>query len=152
MDENMDSPNVENSSNALIGEDKKCKVSYSQLMIIAIVVGAILGIILNLTVDDTHRGEVTKWISFPGALFIRALKCLVIPMVFCNMVVGVAELSGLGQTGAIGGRTFALYMTTTLVAAIEGVVTVSIFSGLFSGEKSDSLCDYLCDLLWLHAL
>lgn len=47
-------------------------------------------------------------------------------------MVGVAELAGLGQTGKLFSRTFGLYMLTTFIASIEGLIFVSMFQGLFT--------------------
>ena len=70
-----------------------------------------------------HIIPLSTWISLPGGLFLRVLKCLVIPMIFCNMVMGVADLSKLGQQGTIGARTFALYMCTTVRGLTEAKIT-----------------------------
>ena len=74
--------------------------SSTSQMFLAVCVGAGLGAIINATVEQ--RTNLAFWIGFPGKLFLRALKCLVIPLVFCSMVCGVVELSTLGQAGAVG--------------------------------------------------
>jgi Na+/H+-dicarboxylate symporter len=39
-------------------------------------------------------------VGFPGAIFLRFLKCLVIPMIFCNMTMGIAEIAQVPCTRA----------------------------------------------------
>eukprot|EP00466_Bigelowiella_natans_P002765 jgi/Bigna1/130418/aug1.11_g5126 len=110
------------------------EVSQTALLISLSVVGIVFGIILN---SAEASESVVDWVSLPGSLFLRMLKCLVIPMIFCNMVMGVADLSELGQQGVIGTRTFALYSVTTVLACVEGLVCILIFRGLFKPIKLD---------------
>ena len=109
---------------------KQCAGGGTCVMLACVFFGAIVGLIVNVSVTD--REVLAFWLGFPGSLFLRALKCLVTPMIFCNMVVGVAELAGLGKTGKLFSRTFGLYMLTTFIASIEGLIFVSIFQGLFT--------------------
>ena len=93
----------------------------------------VIGFILGIVIANTSLSPVAKsWFGFPGELFLRALKCLVIPMIFLNMVCGVADISGLGQVGRVGSVTFKAYMFTTTIAAVEGLAVVLLFRGLFS--------------------
>ena len=154
--------------------------SSTSQMFLAVCVGAGLGAIINATVEQ--RTNLAFWIGFPGRLFLRALKCLVIPLVFCSMVCGVVELSTLGQAGAVGkhqfiissssdsafgacfhsfiiiiiiiivcrllhalifvpltgGTTFGLYMMTTVISVVTGLIYCSIFMGLYSSNSEDS--------------
>jgi len=78
--------------------------SSTSQMFLAVCIGAGLGAMISATVEQ--RTNLAFWIGFPGKLFLRALKCLVIPLVFCSMVCGVVELSTHGQTGAVGKHHF----------------------------------------------
>ena len=78
-------------------------------------------------------GEIKSWVGFPGELYLRALKCLVIPMIFLNMISGVAEISKAGgNVGKVGGITIKMYLITTFIAALEGLCSSGIFSQIFS--------------------
>jgi len=112
----------------------------------------ILGFAVGVGIGQTNwSAENKSWVGFPGELFLRALKCLVIPMIFCNMVVGVAEISGLGAVGKVGSTTFKAYMSTTFFAALEGLVVVLLFRNLFKISDSPPATDntaqfnYFCD-------
>ena len=85
-----------------------------------LVCGAIgVGIGLGLAVAEADQ-EWDIWLGMPGTLYLRALKCLVGPLVFCSVVLGFAAL---GNFGAGGGKimktAFGLYMVTTLCAIGE---------------------------------
>jgi Na+/H+-dicarboxylate symporter len=49
--------------------------------------------------------QVVAWISLPGVLFIRAIKCCVLPLVFATMILAVLEMLDVGKASAIGWKT-----------------------------------------------
>ena len=60
-----------------------------------------------------------------GNLFIKLMKMLVVPLVFCSIVVGVASISDIKTLGSIGGTTILIYLLTTAIA-----VTVALAIGM----------------------
>ena len=104
-------------------------------MMLAVAIGAGLGAIVNATVEK--RTNLAYWLGFPGTLFLRALKCLVIPLVFCSMVCSTVELSTLGLAGTVGISTFGMYMVTTILAVFTGIISCSVFQSLYSNDEAD---------------
>lgn len=104
-----------------------------------VIIGAVLGLGLGvalLRLDLTL--EARSWFSLPGELFIRALKCLVVPMVFVTLVVGMADLIRIGKASKIGWRSGVLFIFTSLVASMEGVFFALLFrSGISKFKKPD---------------
>lgn len=66
-----------------------------------------------------------------GDLFIRALKCVVLPLVFINVVISVMEMMEIGRAGSIGWKTIGLYLLTTIIASVLGIVSILSFKNLF---------------------
>lgn len=64
-----------------------------------------------------------KWV---GDLFIRALKMIVIPIVFTSLVMGITNLGSSKNLGRIAFKTISFYLITTLIAAILGVGLVNL--------------------------
>lgn len=60
-----------------------------------------------------------------GTVFIRLMKMLVVPLVLCSIVVGVASISDIRKIGSIGGRTILIYLLTTAIA-----VTIALWIGM----------------------
>jgi Na+/H+-dicarboxylate symporter len=60
-----------------------------------------------------------------GNLFIKLMKMLVVPLVFCSIIVGAASISDIRKIGTIGGRTIAIYLLTTALA-----VTIALSIGI----------------------
>jgi solute carrier family 1 (neutral amino acid transporter) protein 5 len=95
-------------------------------------VGVALGLGLSYWEDDGDSKEkVIKWIGLVGDLFIRSLKCVVLPLVFVNVVISVADMMAIGRAGSIGWKTIALYIMTTLMASLFGIISILAFKPLF---------------------
>lgn len=99
----------------------------SRLLLSLTIAGALLGIISGYALNgaDISRDALAT-IAFPGDLFLRGLKMLVIPLVVTSIVTGVASLGSLRETGRLGGRTLAYYFVTTLIAAVIGIGVVQM--------------------------
>lgn len=96
---------------------KRIKIALPWQILIALVLGVVFGVFCH---------EYVKYISWAGDMFLRLLKMIVIPIVFSSMVVGVASIGKTGGLGRIAGKTFAYYVTTTVVATLIGLVFVNI--------------------------
>jgi Na+/H+-dicarboxylate symporter len=82
------------------------------------VVGAlILGVVTGFLWGPD--AESIKWI---GDLFIRAIKMLVVPLIFFSLVSGVAAIGDLRKLGAVGGRALLLFIVTGQIAAWLGLL------------------------------
>jgi Na+/H+-dicarboxylate symporter len=85
--------------------------------------------------DDPEDKEKTlKWIGLIGDLFIRSLKCVVLPLVFINVVISVVDMMTVGKAGSVGWKTIGLYLLTTIIAAILGIISSVSFKGLFEED------------------
>jgi Na+/H+-dicarboxylate symporter len=113
---------------------------YPLLSVIAFAaVGVGLGVGLSFWEDDgDSKAKVIKWLGLVGDLFIRALKCVVLPLVFINVVISVADMMAIGRAGSIGWKTIALYTMTTLIASVLGIIAILAFKPLF---RTDSFGD-----------
>ena len=94
--------------------------------------GLFVGIGLSYWRPETPAEQVTKtmaiqWFGLFGVLFLRALKCIILPMVFVNVILAVLDMMRVGAAGGIGGKTVVLYVITTVMAGIIGVVMSLIF-------------------------
>ncbi|KAF0701208.1 Aste57867_8282 [Aphanomyces stellatus] len=98
-----------------------------------VLVGAIVGLGLGaLLAKFEISAEWQKAVALPGDLFVRALQCLIVPMVFCVMTVVVAESSLLGNMSIMRWRTLLPYMLTSLLATAEGVLLAVAFQSHFT--------------------
>lgn len=95
----------------------KIKIALPLQIIIAMVLGVLYGVFCH---------DYIQYVSWAGEIFLRFLKMIVIPIVFSSMVVGVASLGNQGGLGRIAGKTFAFYVSTTVIATFIGLILVNI--------------------------
>jgi len=96
-------------------------------------VGIAVGIGLSFwEPDDMQTKDTTlKWLGLVGDLFIRALKCVVLPLVFVNVIISVMEMMDVGKASSIGWKTIGLYLLTTICACILGILSTLSLKGLY---------------------
>ena len=87
-----------------------------------ILIGMVLGVIAGAILGP--NAEVLKPI---GTLFINAIKMLIVPLIFCSLVVGVTSLEDTRKMGRIGIKAVVLYLGTTAVAITIGLTLAAIF-------------------------
>ena len=105
----------------------KKKMGLTTKIFISLIVGAIFGMILHYFVPS---GQVKDAILVEGILyvvgqgFIRLMKMLVVPLVFCSIVCGSMAIGDTKKLGTVGVRTLAFYLATTALA-----ITVALTMG-----------------------
>lgn len=64
--------------------------------------------------------------DFSGALFLNALKMLIVPLIVSSIIVGMMGIGSGDRLGRLGGKTLAYYAITSLLAILTGLVVVNI--------------------------
>lgn len=78
--------------------------------------------------------------DFIGALFLNALKMLIVPLVVSSIIVGIAGIGSGGAFGRLGLKTLLYYAMTSLLAILIGLAVVNMFApGLVDGEPAKHL-------------
>lgn len=80
---------------------------------------------------SNSKDNAIKWIGLLGDLFIRALTAVVLPMVFATVAISMVDMVNAGKASAIGWKTIAMYLCTTVIASIIGIISIAIFSPFF---------------------
>ncbi len=119
----------------------KAEKNNSTKIFIGLIIGGIIGYIFNIWGAGPLRDGILKYVVSPvGIAFLRALFMVVVPLVFCSLVVGVAQLGNVQNVGRLGGRLISFYLITTLFAVLIGqffISTVRPGDGV-SAETRDS--------------
>jgi Na+/H+-dicarboxylate symporter len=85
-------------------------------------------LILTLGLDPASgRAKLLIPLNFVADVFMLLLKMLIVPLVFTSIIVGVAGLGGGRELGRLGGKAFAYYVSTSLLAILVGQVLISTF-------------------------
>lgn len=127
-------------------------------MFAGIAVGAILSSFLDFQMDENgqrildgsnrpmlEHGFISHFIvdgvlEVIGSIFIRALKMLVVPLVFVSLVCGAAAMDDIRKLGTVGVKTFFLYLGTTCLAisiALAAAYIVKPGQGIELSSASD---------------
>jgi len=92
-----------------------------------IVLGLILGLVFGIVSAMAGWGQFTQdWIAPFGRIFLKSLFLIAVPLVLASIITGVASLSDTKKLSRIGGKTIAIYISTTVAALIIGLVLVNI--------------------------
>ena len=92
-------------------------------ILIGIGLGVVAGILLCKITPYENWSPYIKW---AGDMFLRALRMIVIPLVFTSIAMGVAGMGTTAALGRIAGKMIAYYVVTTLIAATIGLTLVNI--------------------------
>uniref|UniRef100_A0AAQ6A7A3 Amino acid transporter n=1 Tax=Amphiprion ocellaris TaxID=80972 RepID=A0AAQ6A7A3_AMPOC len=91
------------------------------LTVMGVVMGAVFGMLLRyMKVTDSSA---LTMVSFPGDILMRMLKMLILPLIISSLITGLAGLDA-RSSGRMGSRAMVYYMSTTVIAAILGVILV----------------------------
>ena len=98
-------------------------------ILFAFVLGIIFGIGFNFFKDITplfYSFFVNTIFAIGGAIFLKVLKMLVVPIVFCSLICGVCNLNDFSSLGRISIKTISLYILTTSIAISVALSIASI--------------------------
>jgi len=93
------------------------KIKLHWQILIAFVVAVFVGLFLS---------EYVQYIGWLGDLFLRALKMIIVPLIFTSIVSGVANLGTAKDLGRLGLKTIFYYVSTSLLAIVVGLTFVNI--------------------------
>lgn len=112
---------------------KDKKVAFSKRMIVALVIGLIIGIGIdfigsnNSVYTDYAQLEISSWYSLVGTGFLRLVQLLAVPVVFLSIIKVVVDAKG-DRLKALTGKTFATLLGTTAISAMVGILVVKLYN------------------------
>ena len=105
----------------------KKKLSLPQQIIIALILGVVVGLVCYFT----QTQDFTKNFLKPfGDIFVNLLKFIVVPVVLLSMIQGILAMGDLKKVGTVGGKTVGYFMGTTAVACVIGLILANVFLAL----------------------
>ena len=111
-------------------------------ILIAIVLAGIVGSIVKQYTTEAVTPSLmgvgfVSMFQYVGAIFLNALKMIIVPLITSSIIVGVAGIGSGGNIGQLGWRTLLFYATTTLAAILIGLVVINtIGPGYVDGEPA----------------
>ena len=133
-------------------------MNLSVKIIIALVLGAITGILMNIFTPDLFTPFDTYVLTPVGKIFINLITMLVVPIVFISIALGTAGLGDPKKLGRIGLKTIVYFLVTTSFAIVIGLGLAYLFEpgnvgtfeteGLeFSAEEAPPISETLLNII-----
>lgn len=88
-----------------------------------ILIGLALGVLVGLLFKD-----LAPFLTPLGALFLNAIKMLIVPLVFVSLVAGITCMQDTAKLGRISAKTIAIYLVTTAFAVSIGLLFGALFT------------------------
>ncbi|GBD91305.1 proton glutamate symport protein [bacterium BMS3Abin04] len=86
-----------------------------------ILIALVLGVLYGLYLTDY-----VQYVSWMGDLFLRALRMVIVPLIFSSIISGVANIGSAENLGRLGFKTFLYYIVTSTFAILIGLAIVNI--------------------------
>ena len=118
------------------------KLALHWQILLGMAAGVAFGVLAN---SLGWNGFVTDWIKPFGTIFINALKLIAVPLIVASLIKGVSDLKDISKLSKMGGRTIGIYLLTTLVAVVTGLVIVNVIGpgrSIDEGTRDSLLNDF----------
>lgn len=117
------------------------KMSLTVKVLLGLVFGLITGVVINTFLAG--NAFVDTWLTnglfhMVGAMFVNALKMLVVPLVTFSLICGVCGIGDIKALGRIGTKSFGLYVLTTAIA-ISTAILLATLVGPGKGFQMDTV-------------
>jgi len=134
------------------------KLNLTGWILVGLLAGIVVGLLQYLLLPDAvNQATVTYFHDPIGRIFLNGIRLLVVPLVLVSLTLGTAAIGDLGKLGRIGGKTMAIYLTTTAIAISIGFALAFLVqpgTGLeipvdadFAGSASPPVTEILVDIV-----
>ncbi|XP_054272055.1 excitatory amino acid transporter-like [Macrosteles quadrilineatus] len=94
------------------------------ILLVLTIGGVLLGLFFGFVGRLANFSDGTiLLVSFPGEILMRLLKMFILPLIISSLIAGMAQLDA-RSSGRMGMRAMVYYLTTTILAAIVGIIMV----------------------------
>ena len=104
------------------------KISLTGWMMIAMVAGILLGLWAHYNGSPVQVEGFTAVTGVVTDIFLRLIKMIIAPLVFCTLVVGIAKLGDIKAIGRIGGKALLWFMCASFLSLLLGMVVMHALS------------------------
>ncbi len=90
---------------------------------IAVIVAVVAGIAVGILAP-----EVGKSVGVLGTMFVSLIKMMIVPVIFCTIVLGIGKVRAAATVGKVGGLAFVYFLVMSTVALAIGLVVGNLLS------------------------
>ncbi|MEM3849568.1 MAG: cation:dicarboxylase symporter family transporter, partial [Zestosphaera sp.] len=99
-------------------------------LLVAIAIGFILGIsigwLVSVATPSQVQKDVSTWLKAFGDIFVRMIRIVIPPLIFFTIAAATSSIADARRLGRILIYMMALYIVTTIIAAIWGIIGASV--------------------------
>ncbi|XP_075974867.1 excitatory amino acid transporter 2 isoform X2 [Anticarsia gemmatalis] len=133
------------------------KFLVENVMLVVTLVGVLTGIGVGLGLRPYHLGpDALMIISYPGELFMRLLKLMILPLIIASLIAGSASLNA-KMSGKIAVRTLLYFILTSMFNAFLGILLAMLihpgqpemreeYGSTVEGRRDHSILDSILDI------
>ncbi|MDN7241978.1 dicarboxylate/amino acid:cation symporter [Planococcus sp. N028] len=134
------------------------KTNMTKKVITGLILGAIVGLLINLFAPGYFDAFNTYLFVPLGQLFLSLISMLVVPLVLFSIILGTAGLGDPAKLGRIGLKTIVYFLVTTTIAIVIGLGLAAVVqpglagdfdleSASFDSEEAPSVADTLLNII-----
>lgn len=105
-------------------------------LLIAAIVGILVGLLIRYIAPEDQRMSYAQYLKPIGDLFMHLIKMLIVPLIFASIASAIVSMKDVSSMGRMGGKSFAIYLITTVFAGISGIF-FALLTGI--GKNIESL-------------
>jgi aerobic C4-dicarboxylate transport protein len=90
---------------------------------IAVIIAVVGGVIVGLLAPG-----VGKSVGILGTMFVSLIKMMIVPVIFCTIVLGIGKVRAAATVGKVGGLAFVYFLVMSTVALAIGLVVGNLLS------------------------
>jgi aerobic C4-dicarboxylate transport protein len=90
---------------------------------LAVIVAVVGGVAVGLLAPD-----VGKSVGVLGTMFVSLIKMMIVPVIFCTIVLGIGKVRTAATVGKVGGLAFVYFLAMSTVALAIGLVVGNLLS------------------------
>ena len=98
---------------------------FTQYILGAMVLGIVTGTLIFNYLPD-QRTELAADINLIATMFLRLIKMIIAPLVFCTLVGGIAHMGSGAKLGRIFAKTMGWFISASFVSLMLGLVMVNL--------------------------
>jgi aerobic C4-dicarboxylate transport protein len=102
---------------------KKAKRDRTHWLYILVIVAVVAGIVVGLVAPDTAAS-----LGVLGELFVKLIKMMIVPVIFCTVVIGIGKVRAATAVGKVGGLAIGYFLIMSTVALAIGLVVGNLIS------------------------
>jgi len=104
-------------------------VGLSRRVLSGLVLGSVFGFYLQFGFGSGSAvaASTLQWTNVVAGIYVNLLRLIIMPLVLVTMIAAVLRVQEFRTIGKIGGSVVAVLLTTTMIAALTGILLASVF-------------------------